>query len=292
MLAALAERQHGRVARRQIIGALTHGEIDARVRSGHLCVVHRGVYAVGHAARSRSGDLSAAALAHWPLGGLAFESAAEHLLIGDEHRGPIHVLVPPGVGRTPRRGVAVHRTRELREEDFHTVRGIRCTTAARTLADLSTRVTPRRLERYVARAEQRYLLDVDATLRACRGGVRGHEVLRALLGRQAQDLDTDTAALFLAVLDEYGLPHPELEVPYRRWRLDAYYREQRVAIELNGFGTHSRRDRFERDHELAASLTRDGIRPQPFSHAQVRDRPREVAETVAALLGVSTSASR
>lgn len=286
VIAGLAQRQHGRVARRQLLaaGVPVHA-IDTRVRNGRLIPLGRRVYAVGHTAPSRRADLSTAALQY---GSLAFGSAAELLGIEDRRRGPVHVVAAPGRNPKPRRGVVVHRTRSLLRREVGVVDGIQCTLAARTLADVSTVRSRRLLQLAVNRADQRGLLDEAAVIASCRGGVRGHDLLRRIL-RDGEEVAGVTAALFLDILDEFGLPMPELEVPYRRWRLDAFYREHGVAIELNDYGSHSRRDRFERDHDLAASLRGDRITFHPFSYNQLTTKRRLVAATVADLLGVSIS---
>ncbi|MCW3040288.1 MAG: hypothetical protein JWM31_2193, partial [Solirubrobacterales bacterium] len=48
LLAELSTRQHGNVARRQLLAlGVTAGEIESRLCSGALLTVRRGVYAVG-----------------------------------------------------------------------------------------------------------------------------------------------------------------------------------------------------------------------------------------------------
>lgn len=241
-----------------------------------------GVYAVGHRARSRRADISAAALGY---GSAAFGTATELLGVEERQHGPIHVLAAPGRTPLPRPGIVVHRTRHLAQWEVGIVDGIQCTRVPRALADIATVRSRAMLTLAINRADARGLLDVPAVLRCCRGGVRGHDVLRDLL--VARDpVDTYTAALFVEILEEFGLPVPEFEVAYRDWRLDVYYREQSVAIELNDYGTHALRHRFERDHDLAAALRQDGIAFQPFSYRQLTAARRVVAETTAALLGV------
>src|SRR4051794_41668839 len=62
-LAALAGRQHGVVARRQLRAlGLRDDAIDLRLRRGRLHIVHRGVYAVGHRLLSRDATFMAAVL--------------------------------------------------------------------------------------------------------------------------------------------------------------------------------------------------------------------------------------
>src|SRR5215203_5191564 len=63
-IAELAARQHGTVARRQLIAlGLSSKEIERRIAYGRLHPVHRGVYAVGHKALSGLGRWMAPVLA-------------------------------------------------------------------------------------------------------------------------------------------------------------------------------------------------------------------------------------
>ena len=63
-VARIGLRQHGRVARRQLLGAdVDPKRIDRWVRDGLLRIVHRGVYAIGHTAPSLHAVYMAAVLA-------------------------------------------------------------------------------------------------------------------------------------------------------------------------------------------------------------------------------------
>ena len=63
-VARIAGRQHGVVTRAQLLAAgLTHAMIVARLGTGRLIAVHRGVYRVGHTAPSVHADYLAAVLA-------------------------------------------------------------------------------------------------------------------------------------------------------------------------------------------------------------------------------------
>src|SRR5262245_16905831 len=62
-LAELARRQHGVVARRQLLVLGFSGRaIDHRLENGRLHPIHRGVYAVGHRALRRESAWMAAVL--------------------------------------------------------------------------------------------------------------------------------------------------------------------------------------------------------------------------------------
>jgi putative AbiEi antitoxin of type IV toxin-antitoxin system len=77
LIAQLAERQHGVVARRQLLDlGLGRGAISERLACKRLHRVHRGVYAVGHRVISQRGWWMAAVLASGPDAVLSHRSAA------------------------------------------------------------------------------------------------------------------------------------------------------------------------------------------------------------------------
>src|SRR3954449_12132890 len=76
-IAVIAARQHGVIARIQLMGlALGRKAIDHRVKLGRLHIVHRGVYAVGHARLTIEGRWMAAVLAGGEGAVLSHRSAA------------------------------------------------------------------------------------------------------------------------------------------------------------------------------------------------------------------------
>ena len=123
-IVALAEGQHGVVARRQL-GELGIGKsaIDARIRDGRLWRVHQGVYAVGRPTLTLHGRFLAAVLSCGPNAVLSHIAAA--ILWGLlEERGPrIDVTVPRGGQRRRRGAVIVHRA-ALPDADLTTQHGI------------------------------------------------------------------------------------------------------------------------------------------------------------------------
>ena len=78
MIAELATRQHGVVARWQLerLGMSRH-EIGGRIRAGRLHPLHRAVYAVGHRRLSREGRYLAAVLSAGEGAALSHCSAAD-----------------------------------------------------------------------------------------------------------------------------------------------------------------------------------------------------------------------
>src|SRR5438094_5302859 len=76
-VAELARRQHGTVARAQMLAlGMGAGAIKHRLACGRLQEVHRGVYAVGHSLLSMRGRWMAAVLAAGPGAHLTHRGAA------------------------------------------------------------------------------------------------------------------------------------------------------------------------------------------------------------------------
>src|SRR6476620_6141237 len=76
-IAALAAKQHGVVSRAQLLAiGLSPKEIRTRLEGERVHEMHRGVYAVGHRAVAREGQLLAAVLAGGDGAALSHASAA------------------------------------------------------------------------------------------------------------------------------------------------------------------------------------------------------------------------
>jgi predicted transcriptional regulator of viral defense system len=184
-VAELAARQHGVVARRQLLArGLTASAIGRRVAAQRLHPVHAGVYAVGHPVLSHYGRWMAAVLACGPGAALGYGSAAA---VWDLRRGVpavIDVVVASAGGRA-RSGLRIHRHPALTGEDVTAQRGIPVTTPARTILDYAAVATDRELEYALDQAEIQRLTDypaLDALARAHpkqRGSVRPRRTLAA-----------------------------------------------------------------------------------------------------------------
>src|SRR5919198_568779 len=146
-IAAIAARQHGVIARIQLLRlGLGRGAIELRVRRGGPPVIHRGVYAVGHARLTIQGRWMAAVLASGEDARLSFRSGAMLWSIRRTERGLIEVTSPHrGRGRP---GIQRHHG-ELSADEVTVHQGIPVTTVARTLLDLATVLSPHQLARAV-----------------------------------------------------------------------------------------------------------------------------------------------
>ena len=158
-IAALADAQHGVVARSHLLHAgLTAREIQRRMESARLHAIHRGVYAVGHRVLTLEGRWMAATLACGPNAALSHTTAAA---AADLCRAgtAIHVTVPGRGGRQAPRGVRLHRSPTLTPAQITRYRGIPVTRVARTIIDLARVVSEEELERIVHEADKRGLVD-------------------------------------------------------------------------------------------------------------------------------------
>jgi predicted transcriptional regulator of viral defense system len=147
---ALAARQHGVVARAQLLEAGLSGDgIKYRV----------GVYAVGRPRLTRHGRSMAALLSCGPEAVLSHESAAALWGIRERERGVIEISVPAEVVRRGS-GLRVHR-RVLQANEQARHHGIPVTTPTCSLLDLAGRLGPSELEAAVNHADELDLVDPE-----------------------------------------------------------------------------------------------------------------------------------
>ncbi|HEY7150244.1 MAG TPA: type IV toxin-antitoxin system AbiEi family antitoxin domain-containing protein [Solirubrobacterales bacterium] len=262
-LARIAARQHGLITRSQLADAgLLSSGIAVRLDSGRLHRIHRGVYAVGHAALGNEGRWLAAVLAHGAGAVLSHRSAAALWGIVSSSD-LVEVTVPGGGGRARRSGIRLHRSQTLSPADVTLRSGIPVTRPTRTLDDL------RRV--------------LHATKFAA--ALRQAEFLRLPLG----DLPTDHTrseleARFLSLLRRRRLPQPEVNVPVDQFVVDFLGRAELLVVELYGWGAHRSRSAFEADRDRDARLKVLGYEVLRFTWRQVTGSSDAVAATVARLL--------
>lgn len=291
----LAERQHGVVARRQLLGlGLSADAIVHRARIGRLVRLDRGVYALGHRALCPEGHWMAAVLACGAGAVLSHRSAARVWGLRP-WSGPVEVTVPTSGGARRRAGAIVHRSQDLSPSATSCERGLPVTTVARTIVDLAGVVPPHHLRRAVERAEQQELFDLRAIeeVLAARRTQPGTRALRALLAdARAHDLPTtrsDHEAAFLQLCLDHGLPRPQVN----RWdgttEVDFRWPDDGLVVEVDGWSTHRTRRAFEDDRARDRRAVVGGLRVVRFPASEILRRPAGVAAELRALLAASPS---
>jgi Protein of unknown function (DUF559)/Transcriptional regulator, AbiEi antitoxin len=291
-IAALADRQHGVVALRQLreLG-LSARAVQHRAARGRLHRVHRAVYAVGRSQITGRGHWMAAVLACGPRAALSHRSGAGLRGLWQDNRRWADVSLPSSSAR-PRKGIEVHRSLTLSAEDITIIDGIPCTTVARTLVDLGDVVPRRAVEKAVEQAEVLQLFDLRAVHRAIEraGPRRGAGILLSVLENLCGPTLTasELEEAFLALCREAGLPTPEVNV----WmtlgdgsaiKVDFLWRRERLAIETDGHRFHRTGQSRERDTRRDVLLRLAGFEPVRFTGRQVAFDKEWVTRTLLAL---------
>lgn len=293
VIAQIAFEQHGVVTFKQLRAAgLGTGAINLRVRNGRLHRVHRGVFVVGHARLTREGRWLAAVLALGEGAVLSHVSAAALWGIRHSSSAYVHVTVPTAAGRSPRRGVIVHRSLTLAADDADGVQGIAVTSVSRTLLDLAGMLTPTRLERAVERSLALRLFDlraVEAVLAANRRrrGAAALEQIVHTIHAEPSLTRRELEALMLDLCDAHGIERPEVNVLVDGLEVDFLWRAQRLIVETDGREDHETPVAFQRDRERDERLTVLGYRVVRFTYRRVVDHPAAVAATLRALLAAN-----
>lgn len=278
---AIAERQHGRIAWRQLIDAgIDRGRVQRWIDDGRLRPVHHGVYALGHAAPSLRAAYMAAVLAGGPGAALSHFAAAHLLRLLAGAAGRPEITVPTLAGRQ-RPGIIIHRAQRLNARDVFEHDGIAVTIVPRVLLDLAPRLEAGRLTRACHEAWVHHRTTprhVEACI-ARNPHKPGAAKLRAALGS-----DVTLSVLedrFLALLRAHGLPAPRTNVDHRGDKVDCHWPQAGLTVELLSYRFHASRGAFEAD---VARRRRSGH--LAFTYGDVFERgPQTVTELKSRLLG-------
>ncbi len=285
-VAALADRQHGVVARRQLLAmGLGAGAIEHRLRTGRLFLLHKGVYVVGRQSLTPRGYWMAAVLAAGPGALLSHRSAAALHGIRQSNQVKIDVTVPKG-HRGDRPTIHIHSS-TLDAEDIATVDGIPVTSVARTILDLASVLDKDPLLRVVEEADRREKFDLRAMERvmARRPRARGRVKLGEILAdyRDAPDTRSKLERDFFALVKRAKLPPPQLNTMVAGFLVDVCWPQWRLVVELDGRDFHARRRAFETDRIRDAALQRHGFRILRITYKRLREQPAAVIADILAL---------
>lgn len=246
-IAAMGTRRHGVVTRAELLAAgVTPKQIRARVGRGTLLREYRGVYRVGHRARSTKATYLAAVLAVGN-GAVLCGRAAAYLwgLMKGEPPSPEVI----GVTERQIEGLSTRRARRLDPRDTAVVDGIPVTTVARTLVDLAAELSAEALARACHEAGVRYRTtprDV-LTVLARRPRSRGAANLRRIVEGDIPVTLSTLEARFLKLLESDGLPLPATNRMAGGRRVDCRWPRHRLTVELDGYRFHNSRHSWEQD---------------------------------------------
>jgi very-short-patch-repair endonuclease len=275
-------RQHGVISHQQLreLG-FSDKAIRARVKSGRLHRIYRGVYAVGRPDLTQHGRWMAAVLACGPGTALSYDSGAALWGIRKPRRTtPIHVSIPL-CRRSSHEGIVVHRRAELNATRHE---GIPVTTPIDTLIDLAATLNESNLEAAVNEADKLDLVHADALRKAVEGIRRpGAGALHRLLGEHAfTATDSELERMLLRIARRAGLPKPQTGVVVNGFKVDFYWPEYKLVVETDGLRYHrtpaqQAKDRLRDQVHIAA-----GLIPLRFTAAQVTRDAAYVERTLSA----------
>jgi very-short-patch-repair endonuclease len=295
VIAAFAVKQHGLVTRAQLLraGVLPH-LIEGRVRAGRVRPVHAGVYQVGSVVVPRARE--AAALLSCDGAVLSHRTAAALRTMVHEQQATdvVDLTVSPSrhYGRRP--GIRTHRSK-LAKDEITVLDGLPITTAARTLLDLCSVATPRELERALAVAErERFATRDELTALLNRYPRRpGTRRLRDFIATKAALVFTRSAAeeQLLALIRKAGLPEPEMNVVLHGCEVDCFWRDARLAVEVDGYAYHGSARAFVRDRKRDSALAAAGIQVVRLSWQQLTEEREKTAVQLALALAHAQSRS-
>lgn len=276
-VAELAGRQHGMVTRRQLVAAgLDDSAIAYRIRSRRLIRVHRGVFAVGHVPLSPHARTMAAVLACGPQAVASHRSAAALWGLLPPPRA-VDVTAPT---KHEHHGIVVHRSR-LANADITRQYDIPATTPARTVLDLADVLSPASLIRAVNELRLGNLLSLDDLARQLGRG-RRTLTLKDLVARPSGPTRSMFEDAFLAFVDRYRLPRPEVNATVAGYEVDMLWRSHWLVAELDGRAYHE--EPFERDREKDADLVTAGYRVVRVTWERLTGRPAREAVRFRTLL--------
>ena len=283
-IAKVAAEQNGNISRRQLLDVgLDDGGIAWRVKIGRLFRVFRGVYAVGRRPVTAQEWASAAVLACGSGAALSHGSAMALWGYWRHWDKPYEVTV---VGDRRTKGISVHRSTTLRRHDMTKQLGIRVTTPARTLMDISPRQGDRSFKRTVSNALHSLWLTEDQLAEA----VGRHPNLPAakrvakLLGLPGTPTRSGWEDEFPVFCERYGLPAPVMGVPLGGYIVDALFVAERVIVELDSWPFHKPKPAFETDRERDADTLAWGFVTVRITEERLDGRPREEAERLHVIL--------
>jgi len=291
-VAKLAERQHGLVARRQLIAmGLDRGAVAHRLAVGRLHEVARGVYAVGHPRISPLGRSMAAVLSSGRAAVLSHRAAAVLWGILSSTSGPTDVTLPRK--STSSRSVRRH-CAALPPDEVTVCEEVPVTIVPRTVLDLAAassidqvEVAIRQIE-YLRLYDRLSLPDLIERYPGRRGVARVRAALTRVETLPAGRVRSPLETKFLPFLRRYRLSRPRLNdwivLGERRYQVDCHWPGTGQVVELDSWQAHGTRTAFREDRVRDRVLRAAGYEVTRISWAALDDEPEAIASDLRQLL--------
>ncbi len=295
-IAAHAAARHGLITTQELLGLdLSPSAIGRMVRSDLLQRITNGVYRVPPYPDTWEQRMLGCVLAGPPGTVASHRSAARlHALRGC--RSEIVEVTCRRWLREHRDAYRVHESLAHDVADTTEILGIPVTKLDRTFVDLGAVMHPVPLGRALDEARRKGQIDLTTVerkvdQRAARGR-NGIAVVRQLVAERRGGIlgDTGFEDLVLTIIDDFGLPRPELQ-----WRvadgprvafLDFAYPARKVALEADSEEYHLDLETFHRDRSRQNWLSLLGWTFLRFTARHLRQERRTVARQIASALSI------
>jgi very-short-patch-repair endonuclease len=267
-VAEVAEPTWGRVHWSQLrrLG-IAEGTIAQWVNEGYLHPKLPRVYAVGHCGGPIEADLAEALMFAGPGAMLSHQTAAWWWGLTSRRPAVIHVSTPRRC--RPRPGIAVHGRRRL-PRSWHN--DLTVTTLPQTLLDYASAMPFEDVRYVLAEADYRRLIDLDAVRAIAGRGKPGSAALNSALAVHWPELartDSRLERAFLFLIESGGLPRPRVNLRLYGLKVDCFWPQFRLAVELDGGRGHNTERQVRRDHGRDLTLRAHDIVVRRYADEQV-----------------------
>lgn len=203
----------------------------------------------------------------------------------------IHVSTPRRCRSAP--GIRVHQRRRL-ERELH--KNLPVTQLPQTLLDYATMATLSMVRVALARSDYNDEgLNIAAIESVLKQGRRGATKLRTALQRHQPTLAKARSRLEIQLFElceSAGFPLPELNADVAGWTVDALWRTERIAVELDGPGNHRSPAQIRRDRRKEFELRAARFIVPRYSDEQMGHQSRLVIDELGQLLAERRAAAR
>lgn len=283
--------QLGLISREEALASgLSRHALRRRLQSGKWQELFCGIYLPSPQAPTLKQQLFAGS--RWAGGVASHQSAAA--LFGLLNCDVIELTTTRYV-RSPRQDVIVHRVRSLDRGDLTRIGNIPVTRPVRTLFDIAGVVDADTLRSVVYGAWQRELITAERLEKALGRSASGKPGIAELRRIVEQGLDSYLERMLRRLLDKSPLRdyRQEFEVitpQGEQFFIDFAYPDERVAVETDGWATHSDRVAFQRDRYKWRELAKLDWLVLPLTHDDIKFAPNDTLTTISVARAARRSA--